>query len=135
MPRSEGRAICTTSTSGRTSTSAQTRTSPSVRTPLSRVAFSLGSTSETRRHPTDRRSTYKPGASSRTSSGILETITDDDTEVNATPTQVSLRWLMEREFLCVPIIGALTVEQMEENAPAADVSLFADQIERIDEAY
>ncbi|MCU4744745.1 aldo/keto reductase [Halobacteria archaeon AArc-m2/3/4] len=66
---------------------------------------------------------------------VLEAITAVADEVDAMPAQVSLRWLMEREFSCVPIVGARTVEQLEENAAAADVSLSADQLERIDEAY
>ncbi|WP_207589928.1 aldo/keto reductase [Halomontanus rarus] len=66
---------------------------------------------------------------------VLEAIETVAEEVDATPAQVSLRWLMEREFSCVPIIGARTVDQMEENAAAANVSLSADQLERIDEAY
>ena len=41
-----------------------------------------------------------------------------------TPTQVALRWLMDRKsFTCVPIIGARTVDQIAENADAVDVSL------------
>jgi len=66
---------------------------------------------------------------------VLETVQAVAEEVDATPAQVSLRWLMEQEFDCVPIIGARTAEQMEENAAAADVDLSAAQVERIDEAY
>ncbi|WP_276253114.1 aldo/keto reductase [Halomontanus rarus] len=66
---------------------------------------------------------------------VLEAIETVAEEVDATPAQVSLRWLMERTFSCVPIIGARTVDQMEENASAVDVSLSPEQVERIDEAY
>ena len=56
-------------------------------------------------------------------------------EDDATPAQVSLRWLMDHErFTCVPIIGARTSEQFHENLDAVDVSLSNDQFERIDEA-
>jgi len=66
---------------------------------------------------------------------VLETVRDVADEVGATPAQVSLRWLMDHErFTCVPIIGARTVEQLDENFGAVDVSLSDDQFERIDAA-
>jgi len=66
---------------------------------------------------------------------VLDEIRDVAEEVDATPAQVSLRWLMDHDrFTCVPIIGARTVEQLDENYDAIDVSLSDDQWERIDEA-
>jgi aryl-alcohol dehydrogenase-like predicted oxidoreductase len=66
---------------------------------------------------------------------VLDEIRAVADEVDATPAQVSLRWLMDHDqFTCVPIIGARTVDQLEENYDAIDVSLSADQWERIDEA-
>jgi len=57
-------------------------------------------------------------------------------EVDATPAQVALRWLMDQgDYTCVPIVGARTVEQLEENVGAVDVSLADDQVERITDAY
>ena len=55
--------------------------------------------------------------------------------LDATPAQVALRWLIEqRAFTCVPIVGARTVEQLEENLGAVDVSLSSEQYDRIDDA-
>ena len=66
---------------------------------------------------------------------VLDEIRAVADEVDATPAQVSRRWLMDHDrFTCVPIIGARTVDQLEENYDAIDVSLSADQWERIDEA-
>jgi aryl-alcohol dehydrogenase-like predicted oxidoreductase len=66
---------------------------------------------------------------------VLDTVRTVADEVDATPAQVSLRWLMDHErFTCVPIIGARTTDQMAENLGAVDVSLSDDQWERIDEA-
>ncbi|MFB6295957.1 MAG: aldo/keto reductase [Halobacteriales archaeon] len=57
-------------------------------------------------------------------------------DLDATPAQVSLAWLVAREaFACVPIVGARTVEQLEENAGAVGLDLDDDQLARIDEAY
>jgi len=66
----------------------------------------------------------------------LEAIRAVADELDATPAQVTLRWMIERErFTCVPIIGARTVDQLEENVGAADISLSDDQRTRITEAY
>jgi len=57
-------------------------------------------------------------------------------EVDATPAQVSLRWLMDRpDYTCVPIVGARSVDQLDENVGAVEVDLSDDQRERITAAY
>ena len=67
---------------------------------------------------------------------VLDAIEDVAGAVDATPAQVSLRWLIDqREFACIPIVGARTVDQLEENVGAVDVDLSEEQYERIDEAY
>ena len=67
---------------------------------------------------------------------MLEAISNVANEADVTPAQVALRWLIERErFTCVPIIGARSVEQMEENAGAIELSLTDDQRTRITDAY
>jgi len=66
---------------------------------------------------------------------VLDEIRDVASEVDATPAQVSLRWLMDwEEFTCVPIVGARTVEQLEENVGATDVTLSDDHWDRIMDA-
>jgi aryl-alcohol dehydrogenase-like predicted oxidoreductase len=66
---------------------------------------------------------------------VLEEVRRVASEVDATPAQVSLRWLMDQEaFSCVPIVGARTPDQLEENVGAVDVELSEEQRERIDEA-
>ncbi|WP_158855002.1 aldo/keto reductase [Halorhabdus sp. CUG00001] len=55
--------------------------------------------------------------------------------VGATPAQVALRWLIDQpEFTCVPIVGARTVEQLEENLGAIEVELTDEQFRRIFDA-
>ena len=66
---------------------------------------------------------------------VLDAIRSVADETNATPAQVALRWLMDRErFTCVPIVGARSVEQLEENLAARSVSLTSEQRERITDA-
>jgi len=66
---------------------------------------------------------------------VLDEIRAVADELDATPAQVALRWLMAHDaFTCVPIVGARTVDQLDENAGAADLTLSADQFDRIADA-
>ncbi len=66
---------------------------------------------------------------------VLEAVEDVADELEATPAQVSLRWLMEQDrFTCVPIVGARSPDQLAENVDAVDLDLSAEQFARIDEA-
>jgi len=67
---------------------------------------------------------------------VLEAVQDVADEVEATPAQVAIRWLIDQpRFTCVPIFGARSVEQMTENMAAVDVSLSEEQFDRIADAY
>ena len=48
-------------------------------------------------------------------------------------TQISLAWILTKEFVTAPIIGANSVEQLEENVGALEVKFDADEIKRLDE--
>ncbi|EMA53185.1 aldo/keto reductase [Halococcus salifodinae] len=66
---------------------------------------------------------------------VLDAVREVADEIDATPAQVALRWLIEREqFTCVPIVGARTVDQLDENLGAVEISLSSDHHERIDAA-
>ncbi|MFW5918940.1 MAG: aldo/keto reductase [archaeon] len=55
-------------------------------------------------------------------------------EVDATPAQTALAWLMHRSGVTAPIVGARTVEQLEENLAAASIDLSEEQVTRLTEA-
>ncbi|MFW5939206.1 MAG: aldo/keto reductase [Halolamina sp.] len=55
-------------------------------------------------------------------------------EVGASPAQTALAWLMHREGVTAPIVGARTVEQLEENLGAAAIELSDEQVDRLTEA-
>ena len=66
---------------------------------------------------------------------VLDAVRSVADEVDATPAQVSLRWLMDHDdFTCVPIIGARTPEQLDENVAACDIDLSGEQWDRIMDA-
>jgi len=60
--------------------------------------------------------------------GVVRAVADEE---GATPAQVALAWLMERDGVAAPIVGARTVDQLEENVGAAEVDLSDDQMERL----
>jgi aryl-alcohol dehydrogenase-like predicted oxidoreductase len=55
-------------------------------------------------------------------------------EVEATPAQVAIAWQLEHPAITSPIVGARTVDQLEENLRAATVDLSRGQFERLSEA-
>ena len=55
-------------------------------------------------------------------------------EVDASPAQTALAWLMHRNGVTAPIVGARTVEQLEENLAAAEIDLSDEQVDRLTEA-
>jgi len=61
----------------------------------------------------------------------LEAVAD---EVDATLAQTALAWLRHRDGVTAPIVGARTVDQLEENLAAAEVDLTDDQVARLSEA-
>ena len=66
---------------------------------------------------------------------VLDAVRDVADECDATPAQVALAWLSGwDEFTCVPIVGARTVDQLDENVAAADLHLSDEQWDRIMDA-
>ncbi|WP_254768020.1 aldo/keto reductase [Salinilacihabitans rarus] len=66
---------------------------------------------------------------------VLDEVRAVADELDATPAQVALRWLIEQpNFTCVPIVGARTVDQLDENVGAVDLSLSDEQFDRIVDA-
>ncbi|TDX08333.1 aldo/keto reductase [Kribbella sp. VKM Ac-2566] len=54
-------------------------------------------------------------------------------EVDRTPAQVALRWLLQRPGVTAPIFGARTVDQLRDNLGATGWSLAPDQLDRLTE--
>lgn len=65
---------------------------------------------------------------------VLDELEAIAASVDATPAQTALAWLMHREGVTAPIVGARTVDQLEENLSAATISLSDDQVDRLTDA-
>jgi len=55
-------------------------------------------------------------------------------EIGCTPSQVALNWARQRPFHMIPIIGARSEKQLQDNLGCLDFELTGDQIERLNEA-
>ena len=56
-------------------------------------------------------------------------------DLNCTPAQLSLAWILRRGEVSSAIIGASKVQQVEDNAAAANVQLTDDVCQRLDELF
>jgi len=63
---------------------------------------------------------------------VLEVVRDLAATKNATAAQVALAWLLQKDVVDAPIVGPRTVEHLEDNVCALDVSLSAEEIERME---
>lgn len=65
---------------------------------------------------------------------VLDEVRSVADAVDATPTQVALAWLLEHEAVTAPIVGARTVDQLEADLAAGEISLSDEQFVRLAEA-
>lgn len=63
---------------------------------------------------------------------ILDTVRSISDDTGASPAQVSLRWLLEKNDIAAPIIGARTVDQLDENLDSTSVSLTSKHVSQLD---
>ena len=76
------------------------------------------------RHRFDGRLDGRPGL-------ILAAIRDIAAELDATPAQVSLAWVLARPEVTVAILGCDNTTQLDENLGALELELTADQLDRL----
>ena len=55
-------------------------------------------------------------------------------ELGAEPSHVALKWVMQKDFSCIPIVGATKLPQLQENLKVTDVTLTDEQIKKLDAA-
>jgi aryl-alcohol dehydrogenase-like predicted oxidoreductase len=54
-------------------------------------------------------------------------------ELNTSAGHVALKWMMQQEFSCIPIVGATKLDQLKENLKTVEVTLSDTQLRRLDE--
>jgi len=65
---------------------------------------------------------------------VLDELEAVAAEVDATVAQTAIAYHMAHDSIAAPIVGARTVEQLEENLGAAEVELSDEQVERLRES-
>ncbi len=53
-------------------------------------------------------------------------------EIDRTPSQVAVNWVRQQPGVILPLIGARTVKQLEDNLGALEFELSADHLARLD---
>ena len=92
-----------------------------------------------REEPQSGRLTAKAGESSwqlrntEKNFAILDEVKKAAAELDKTPAQIALRWLIQREGITSPIFGASTLEQYEDNIGAAGWTMPEEVWQRLDE--
>lgn len=66
--------------------------------------------------------------------GILDALFEVAEEAGKKPAQVAINWLLERPGVTSPIIGARTMQQLEDNLGAVGWSLSPEQMGKLDQA-
>ena len=64
---------------------------------------------------------------------ILEVVKEIAEIKEATIPQIALAWILSKDFITAPIIGANSVEQLEKNVAALEIKLSEDEIKQLDE--
>jgi aryl-alcohol dehydrogenase-like predicted oxidoreductase len=62
---------------------------------------------------------------------VIDALVDVAEKTGRSPSQVALRWLMQRPAVTAPIIGARTLEQFEDNLAAAGDPLVDEHMDRL----
>ena len=65
---------------------------------------------------------------------MLDTLREVARELDATPAQTALAWLVDHPLVTAPVVGARTPDQLTENLAAAELSLSDGQFRRLAEA-
>ena len=65
---------------------------------------------------------------------ILDAVKEIGERHGASIPQIAIAWVMEKDFITSPIIGANTIEQLEENIGATKINLSKEDVQTLDQA-
>ncbi|KAG2374696.1 hypothetical protein C9374_010440 [Naegleria lovaniensis] len=66
---------------------------------------------------------------------ILRRVSELAKKKNCTPAQLSLAWVLHKDFVSSPVIGSSTVENIELNVAAIHIDLTPEEVKYLDEPY
>jgi aryl-alcohol dehydrogenase-like predicted oxidoreductase len=100
--------------------------------PLARGQLAAGTDRGTTRSAAD---PYADRLYDDASAATIDAVAAVAKEVDATPAQVALAWLLHQPVVTSPIIGASRIAHLEQAAAAVDLELTEDQIDRLGAHY
>jgi aryl-alcohol dehydrogenase-like predicted oxidoreductase len=65
---------------------------------------------------------------------VVDAVREIAKEVDASPSQVALKWVLDRDLTTSALVGTRNVKNLEENVEAVNLHLTREQSERLDEA-
>lgn len=65
---------------------------------------------------------------------VIDLVCEEAARLGATPTALSLAWLMQRPGVVAPLIGPENLQQLDENLAALELTLPPETVERLDAA-
>jgi aryl-alcohol dehydrogenase (NADP+) len=66
---------------------------------------------------------------------VLERLEEIAKDKGATPSQLAIAWLLDKEGVASPVVGPTKVSQLEELAAAVEIRLTSDEKRRLEEPY
>lgn len=94
-----------------------------------------GSPDSTLRAQTDQIARGKYDATADTDRQVVERVAAVAQQHGVSRAQIALAWLLQKEPVTAPIIGATKIAHLEEAAAALDVKLSAEEVSYLEEPY
>jgi aryl-alcohol dehydrogenase (NADP+) len=66
---------------------------------------------------------------------VVDAVIDVAKELNVSPAQVALAWVLSKPYVNAPIIGATKIDHLDEDVASLDIQLTDSQIEKLEEHY
>ena len=74
------------------------------------------------------------GLRQRPNMGVIEQLLAIADEIEKTPAQVALNWVLNRPGVTAPIIGVRSIAHLEDNLGAVGWSLSTEQLQKLDQS-
>jgi aryl-alcohol dehydrogenase-like predicted oxidoreductase len=103
--------------------------------PLASGRLSRGIGADTKRTETDVIQKYKYGTTEAEDAIVIDRVAQLAEKRGITRTQVALAWLLHKPPVVSPVIGATKVSHLEDSVGAVGVTLSADEMKFLEEAY
>jgi aryl-alcohol dehydrogenase-like predicted oxidoreductase len=64
---------------------------------------------------------------------VVDEVVRIASEIGRTPAQVSLNWIRQKKGVFIPILGARTIEQIQDNLASTEFDLTEEQLQHLDD--